>query len=98
MIYVTKKHAIISLFLNFVLIVVILIQLNEIYNHLMLAKIDKELYSDQKLKMLSFCINSSILFFVIQIICWFLRKYNFVVVAGGVSILLYIFKLIIFYF
>ena len=98
MIYVTKKHAIISLFLNFVLIVVILIQLNEIYNHLMLAKIDKELYSDQKLKMLSFCINNSIFFFVIQIISWFLKKYNFVVVAGGVSILLYIFKLIIFYF
>ena len=98
MIYVTKKHAIISLFLNFVLIVVILIQLNEIYNHLMLAKIDKELYSDQKLKMLSFCINNSIFFFVIQIISWFFKKYNFVVVAGGVSILLYIFKLIIFYF
>jgi len=98
MLYVNKKYAVISLILNFVLIIVILIQLYQIYNHLMLAKIDKELYSDEKLKMLSFCINSSIFFFVIQIISWFFKKYNFVVVAGGMSILLYTFKMILFCF
>ena len=98
MLYVTKKHAIVSLILNFVTIFIIIIQLYQIYDHLMLAKIDKELYSDEKLKMLSFCINSSIFFFVIQIISWFFKKYNFVVVAGGISILLYIFKMILFCF
>lgn len=98
MLSVTKKHALISLILNFVTIFIIIIQLYQISNEMMLAKIDKEVYSDEKLKMLSFCINNSLFFFVIQIISLFFKKYNFVVVVGGISILLYIFKMILFCF
>lgn len=94
---VTKKQALISLVLNFILIIVIIFQLYQIYEAMYITVTNDNIDTD-KLDTLSFCINFSILAFILQLISWFFKKYNIMVVAGALSIVLYFFKMIIFYF
>lgn len=98
MLSVTRKQALITLGLNLILVSVITIQLYQIYDVVMLSKLEKDSPIFEKLEVLSFCINVTLITLLLQLITWFFKKYSVMFVSGGISILVYFIKMAIFYF